>query len=596
MTPSPTTADMSYEDFEAEVRAMLTRRAADVSPSSAPRRRPAEEAADRDTPHVVSLTERRRRQPELTSPEPGEPPLVIPLSASRSGSRQARHRSRLAAAAAVVLVVGLVGYVSAAPGGDTVETEGPPAASGEPLVLWPHGNAVPSDQLADPASATRAYLHAVAGLPVDVILGDVTADGAGASVDYSLDEGAASVALLLVDGAWGVTGATSDTIAVDHAWLDGDAVDVAMATRLPQWPDLTVRATVVGPDGDTLATRITTIVGLGDGAGAEVDVDGEGDVRTSVVDPGDPVSGTSSRGADEAVLTPPGPSASVSTRIDLPAAEATDALAVRVDATTDDDGDPATPDVLVAHASQAITGPDDETVTTESTPDDPEADVASGDSATSPGDGDAPGGDAPSAPGIEELFPGALDIATTVDEAREYTDAHRGDPELTQWRTALTRWIYTAGSHDPVLSAPSPAFTDVVLRPDQLEVEGRYATPDGGTGTFHMARLATDGPWILISLRDDALPVTRVEAREDGLAVTLVPTKDVAQLGVGRVPLGWGERVTPPSRAFIEAGETATYALDDTQPGIALQFLLLVAVDGSELRFYESFTLEDITE
>ena len=77
MTPSPTTSAMSDEDFEAEVRAMLTRRAADVSPSPAPRRRPVRVATDA-----------------------AAQPLVIPLSRSRAGRMPTRRRTAVATAAA----------------------------------------------------------------------------------------------------------------------------------------------------------------------------------------------------------------------------------------------------------------------------------------------------------------------------------------------------------------------------------------------------------------------------------------------------------------------------------------------------------------
>jgi hypothetical protein len=230
MTPSPTTSAMSDEDFEAEVRAMLTRRAADVSPSAAPRRRPVVRAADQ--------TER--------------PPLVIPLSRSRLSRTPTRRPTAVAIAAAVVLVTALVGLVTSARDDDSFETGVSTTVPGQTPVIWPLGGAVPTDLLAAPETTVRAYLAEVAQVPAETPLGDTTTEGDRATVDYVLQGVGAQVSLRSSDGGWRVTQATNDAVDIIRARLDGDAVDVGIAPGPRGWSPMTLRATAIDNEGETV--------------------------------------------------------------------------------------------------------------------------------------------------------------------------------------------------------------------------------------------------------------------------------------------------------------------------------------------------------
>ena len=127
MTPPAPTTHESDEDFEAEVRAMLARRATDVSP----------------TP----------------SPSPGDTTLsAIAPRASRHGDFPVR-RSLAGAAAAAVLVAGVATYAVSRDPSPSVETSTGSEATSDPII-WPLGD---GSRVDNPESAARVYFAEVVG-------------------------------------------------------------------------------------------------------------------------------------------------------------------------------------------------------------------------------------------------------------------------------------------------------------------------------------------------------------------------------------------------------------------------------------------------
>jgi hypothetical protein len=224
---------------------------------------------------------------------------------------------------------------------------------------------------------------------------------------------------------------------------------------------------------------------------------------------------------------------------------------VRVKVQVDEDGDPATPGAVTAHASSV---------------------VLPAEAAHHP---------------AADLFPAAMPPGSFFD-AWVYTATHRGDDQLADWKTAITRYIGTVV--DTNAGPPSPTFDAVTVRPDGLEVTGRYVAADGGAGAFHMARLEPDGPWFLLSLQDDAIEVRDVTYTDAAVEVTLVVSQD-STLGVG----GFRRDPVPAGEPWMRAGQEVVYeapfgrhARDNSVA--ALHLVLDGLDDGSILRFHDAWS------
>jgi hypothetical protein len=125
------------------------------------------------------------------------------------------------------------------------------------------------------------------------------------------------------------------------------------------------------------------------------------------------------------------------------------------------------------------------------------------------------------------LFPAVMP-ASSYEDAWRYTLTHPNDPRR-DWRWALTTAIGAVSNGRP----STPTFDDVVTRPDRFEMSGRYATADGGAGTFELARLRADGPWFVMTLQDDAFDVRNIEVTPTEAHVTVAVAEDY-DLAVGR--------------------------------------------------------------
>jgi hypothetical protein len=256
------TTGASDTDFEADVRAMLTRRAADVSPSPAPRRHRA------------------------TAPGPGHAP------AARQASRVAARPTRvLLVAAALVLLVGAaaVAVRSTGPGdGDTTVagdsdgqgaypvpgTEGWDPATAPPV--WPvigeeapqvivgHPRARAGD-LATPEGAAAAYLAELASPLVLDPAGLTVTDDDGpptAEIPWSFTDGSEPGARPFATGSvhlrdvaeaagaaapvWAVVGASTDIVTIEDVRLDGGRLTFTAVVVPPADTSVSIR---VGVDG-----------------------------------------------------------------------------------------------------------------------------------------------------------------------------------------------------------------------------------------------------------------------------------------------------------------------------------------------------------
>jgi hypothetical protein len=209
-----TTSDASVgAEFEADLRAMLKRRAADVHLSRSPAG------------------------------------LVIRLDGA--GARERRKRQRFArVAAAILLVAGAAGLAMLAVASRTTETRTDTAIAGPPVVIWPLSDAVPPEQLATPEAAGRAYLAGVAGLGSDVRLGRTDIRGTQATVHYALGGVAARVTLTQREGRWYVTGASNELVVIDRVTPpEGTEIDVDVRAGSATAPVERLRARLVGRTG-----------------------------------------------------------------------------------------------------------------------------------------------------------------------------------------------------------------------------------------------------------------------------------------------------------------------------------------------------------
>jgi hypothetical protein len=244
--PAPPPPDAAFED---DVRAMLARRAGDLAPP---------------VPDPAALQ---------TEPRPSSP-----------AARRGRRGWAWAAAAAVVLVAGAAGAVALRPG-DRDRAEVAPAAD-RPLppppadAVWPLSSDVPRERVAGPVRAARAFLTDVGHLqgPADVTAVDRPGEHR-ATVYYRGPGVPGAVRLQEVDGAWFVTGATSDgvalggvqrvapgTVRVDLAQRPGAASLLVIASA--QLVDRTGRVVdaIVAPGAPgTVSSTILYSVGVGPG-------------------------------------------------------------------------------------------------------------------------------------------------------------------------------------------------------------------------------------------------------------------------------------------------------------------------------------------
>lgn len=221
-------------ELEAELRAMLRRRAADVHAG------PVEVRAV-DPQHAVGSSGLE---------QPGPRTAVVRLDRPHG---EAGRRRLMRAAAALLVVAGALGVARLAAGdGTTTETRAP-QGDGGPVLIWPLGADVPTDQIVTPKAASRAYLADVAGVGPDVPLERTVIDGARATVHYTLEGTPSTVSLIRRDGLWYVTGATNEQAVID--WVtapQGRFVDVeVVAGPAASTPDR-LRAGLIGADGQVI--------------------------------------------------------------------------------------------------------------------------------------------------------------------------------------------------------------------------------------------------------------------------------------------------------------------------------------------------------
>jgi hypothetical protein len=293
------------DDFEAEVRAMLARRAADLTPTAAGPPREADLRA-------------------------AAPPASHPWTAP--------SRRRLMAAAAALLLAGVATYAVARDTSPPVHTSvGTPP--GPAPIIWPLNPVTPTGPLAEPGDAAAAYLAE----SVDIdgresaqqpTLWPPVVEGDEATVHYSIGDLAGDVALRRDGDRWGVTSASSDAVRIDAAEPEQGRVDVVIE---------------LGPAvAAGTAVRVLSI----DAAGTMVTEDLTGFVVAETEDGLElvPPSGEPIRPAE-----PGGRTFTVEAPLGLPQPPA---AAVRVDLLRLDD-DPLAPRVVIAHAAIPVATPDD---------------------------------------------------------------------------------------------------------------------------------------------------------------------------------------------------------------------------------------------
>jgi hypothetical protein len=207
----------SDAELEAELRAMLQHRAADIQPSC----------------------------PPATA--------VIPLDGARARDER-RHTRLVRVAAAVLLVAGAAGLAALAADRRTTGTR-PGTAIAEPVVIWPLGDGVPESQLATPEAASRAYLADVAGLDADVRFGRTDIQATEATVHYALGDVEGRVTLIRRAGRWYVTGASNELVVIDRVTPPEDtAIYVDVTPGGATAPIERLRARLVDSTGEVSDT------------------------------------------------------------------------------------------------------------------------------------------------------------------------------------------------------------------------------------------------------------------------------------------------------------------------------------------------------
>ena len=309
MTPPSPTIPTRDDEFEAEVRAMLARRAADVSPAA--------------------------------SPHAGDAPLTaVAPRAARRGIAPAR-RSLAAAAAAVVLVAGLSTYAVVRDTSPSVETSAGSGAESDPII-WPLGDEARNWVLTEPGDAANFYLLEVVGLdPSDAVasptLWPPVVEGDHAVVPYAFGDVAGQVALRREGDQWGVTSVSSEAVQIEAVGLaddveSADAVDGATVE---------VRLGELAEDG--MALRTWWVDSAGTASTPEL-------TGLVVVAPGDGVVLDATSGAQTTLLLPAGDPSIQAYAVQAPAGPQPP-VAVRVDVLAPDDGDPTTPAAVIGHTS-----------------------------------------------------------------------------------------------------------------------------------------------------------------------------------------------------------------------------------------------------
>jgi hypothetical protein len=124
---------------------------------------------------------------------------------------------------------------------------------------------------------------------------------------------------------------------------------------------------------------------------------------------------------------------------------------------------------------------------------------------------------APVSSGIGTPLPSGID-PQTASQIIAASERYTGDPTWTDWRSAVEAWLKL--DYDPARWTGPPVLEGNASI-DSLGFTGRYTATDGGTGTFHLARLSLDGPWFLLDLKDDTVRVSGVERAPGGLEVTI---------------------------------------------------------------------------
>jgi hypothetical protein len=419
---APPTTPRDDDDLEAALRAMLARRAGDVTP-------------------------------RLGGEPTAAPPLAVMPAGHCARRRRPPHRTlftALAAAAAAAIVVGAVTLLPGGGGGADVATEAP-------AVIWPLGDGGEGDVAAmsddGPAGVAADYLTDVLGSPLpEQAEPHPSLDGDDrAEVSFDLNGLATTVDVRRIDGAWRVTGAASAAVDITTIAPSRDGVAITVALRDPD-AIAGGHLDLIGATGDTVATAFL--------------------VRN---------------------LTPDGSTYQLPCTCVLRAPAGTTPVAARLVAY----GQPADrPGALGSGVPMAVA------------------------SAPVPGAAAAaasPAGAAASAVNGTPL-PDGVDALTAA--AVLYTsEIYRGDPTWSDWRAAVEAWLKVDA--DPARWTGPPVITLTGISEDGLQIRGRYAAPDGGTGSFRLARLARDAPWFLLYLQDDTLRVTAVERVAGALNVTV---------------------------------------------------------------------------
>jgi hypothetical protein len=498
MTKSLLPPDRPQDDpaFEDEVRAMLARRAADVLPTSAASR--------------------------------AELPGVVPVTVPRGPGRDGRRRL-VVAAAAVVVVAGVAAYAATLhPGAPTTQTSA--AQETDPPIVWPLDDHVPADVLASPETAAGAYLSEVLELIDLSTLEPPVVDGATATVGYSLAGLQGEVALRLDGDRWGVTGATNDAVDVDLAYAaDGDVI--AQLTFGP-----------AARSGMRLHLRAVT----DDGAPADdvVSVFEYVDGGEITVAPPPPADGAAPPGreADQVVLLPMDPSLEHSQpmlAIILDAANTDHLAAVRLDTLVDDDADPATPDIVIGHATRALTAPPPGAV-------DGPSSAAPAPTTAVPAEAEAGGSPSDDAARPDDaLFVGS---GTAAEVAQAYLDDRL--PE----RPDGLRLVPGAGSEQGTGAGEIADIPWEIV--GGSDIDGRYSG---------LIRLRSDpGGWSVIAASTDQISLT-VRRADGAVGVTVAwvdpgayDSVDVDLLDADGFPVTDGEIVSWPT-----AGEETLVAADE---------------------------------
>ena len=222
-------------DFEAELRAMLERRAADIGASRPAARRLM------DRPLTDAATEVSRDGAAV-----GPASLVVPLGRPRDEGR--RRVARLAAALALVAGAAGLMTVVARGGHGTTETGSNPVD--QTTLIWPLSETIPPDQLATPESATRAYLAEVIGTSSDLPLDRTEVRGTEATVHYMVEGTPVAVTLTQRDRSWFVTGATNELVVINQVTAPHDTrVDVEVTPGRLDAPVQRLRARLVDSTG-----------------------------------------------------------------------------------------------------------------------------------------------------------------------------------------------------------------------------------------------------------------------------------------------------------------------------------------------------------